>query len=166
MSLKRWWFEKSIKPVQNSSHYYQDRKNQIIGVVSDLENGVEETKAIKKYFHHPGTTIYQLHYTQNVPQENHYYFGNKNISWYGFPKGELVQSFLDRQYDICFFMIEKPTLPMEFLLRSVKASLRMGFYHKEYEPFLDFSLDINKESSHTEMVRNLIREADQLLFKV
>ncbi|HMP28732.1 MAG TPA: hypothetical protein PKD85_03980, partial [Saprospiraceae bacterium] len=125
MNLKRWWFEKSIIPVQNSSHYYQDRKNQIIGIISDLESGVEEAILIKNYFSQPGTMIYQLHFTENLPEENHYFFSNKQVSWYGIPKGELVNKFLERQYDICFFIISKPSLHMEYLLRTTKSSLRM-----------------------------------------
>lgn len=166
MNIKRWWFERSINPVHSSSHYYQDRKNQVIGIISDLENGLEDSKIIQKYFNKAGTNIYQLHYTQTPPIDNSYFFSNKETKWPGIPKGELVNVFMERQYDICFFLITKPSLPLEYLLRSVRSSLKIGFYHKEYEPFLDFALEITKEPTTEIMVKNLIREVDQLLFKV
>ena len=166
MDIKRWWFERSVNPVQGSSHYYQDRKNQTIGVISDLEDAVERSKIIQKYFSMAGTNFYQLHFSNNVPVDNSYFFGRKDIKWPGIPKGELVDIFLERQYDICFFLVEKPGLPMEYLVRSVRAALKLGFYHKHFEPFLDFALEVNKEPNTEIMVKNLIREADQLIFRV
>jgi hypothetical protein len=165
MNLKRWWFEKSINPTHSTSHYYQNRKNQNIGIISDLEDGVEASKTIQKYFNQADINIYQLHYSNNVPEDNHFYFGKKDLSWPGIPKGTLVNNFLERNYDICFFLVKDPTLPLEFLIRSVKCALKMGFYHKSFEQYLDFSLDINKETSNKEMIKNLMKEADQLLFR-
>lgn len=164
--IKRWWFEKSIVPQMLQSHYFHGRSNQHIGVVTDVcENfpGLNEFIQEERSRNNK-VNLLQLKLDKSLvtPDEAAYTIGSKNVNWYGIPKGKATQYFLDHNYDICYFPIQNVSLPAEYILRSVKSGLKLGFVHKEYTPFLDYSIDSKEEVN--QQFKFLLESASNLLF--
>lgn len=166
--LKRWWFEKAIIPQVQQSHYFHGRSNQHIGVITDvcmdfpkLDEFINSERAKNNKIN-----VLKLKLDKSVTpvEEAAYSISKKNVNFYGVPKGEAVNYFLDHNYDICYFLLQEVSLPAEFLLRTVKSGLKLGFSHKELIPYLDFSTDSNEEIN--KQLHYLLEATSKLLFGI
>lgn len=161
--LKRWWFERAVKKNSHNSHYFQDRKEQHIAIITDLEYDNSAIKKLKRYLSASNNKCQQIGYTTLLTEESDGQFGPKQLKWPGIPSGELVDQFLENTYDLCYFVVAQPSYQMEYLLRSTKAALKLGFYHQEYLPYLDYAAQ-NEGSNDEAKVDFLITSANKLLF--
>lgn len=164
--IKRWWFERSIVPQVQQSHYFQGRTNKHIGIVTDVCEDFRKLNEfiLKEKSNNNKINLLQLklknaHLTE---EEKPHTIGSKNVNWYGVPKSESCNYFLEDNYDICYFLFKDVSLPAEYILRTVKSGVKLGFAHKEFVPYLDFCIDskedINGQFSY------LLESASKLLF--
>jgi hypothetical protein len=161
-SLKRWWFERSMTNVIVNQHYFSDRKNQTIGIISDIADIEAEAGTIKSNFTGRTAEVVTLYYSENGSSENANYFGKKDIKWPGIPKSSIVEEVLQKQFDICFFLFNEENLPNEYLLRSTKSAFKLGIYHQKFLPYLDFAVEIPADHSTKKMIKELLDNANKL----
>ncbi len=140
-SLKRWWFERSITPTINQSHYFQGRNNQQIAIITDALSDIDHILFFMKKEKAKGNAPFciAMHLDKEVPAElPDGTLLKKDIKWPGIPKGVKVDEFLSINFDVCYVLVNQASLPVEYLLRTMKCALKLGFYHKSLAPFLDF----------------------------
>lgn len=56
----------------------------------------------------------------------HDYFTKKEVNWYGYPKGQAVESFIDRDFDILIDLSDGNNIPLRFVLERSKARFKVG----------------------------------------
>lgn len=162
--ISRWWFERNIKNEHTVKHYFQDSKNQTIGIIVD--KGINETaiNLIKKNFQNTKFTFEQLVWTAApLETDEGLSFSDKEVKWPGIPKSTQIERFLNQQFDVAYFLIQSESLVMEYLVRCTKATIKLGFHHKAYERYFDFSAESGAEDD-IEKTKFLITSSNKLLF--
>jgi hypothetical protein len=163
MDIKRWWFERSIPRDRTSSHYFGDRRNKHIGILCD---SLTDHEMIEKFSHAQrlkGNKVSLLYYSYiKLGEKDETTFDSRDVSWAGIPKAGKILDFINHQFDISYFVLNRCNLPLEYIIRTSKASLKIGFYHKIVEPYLDYSI-IADDKTFSQRFQFLLQSSQQLV---
>lgn len=163
MDIKRWWFERSIPRDHNSSHYFGDRRNKHIGILCDSYIDHEMLEKFSQAQRLKGNKVSVLYYSDSsLGEKNETTFDQKDVSWAGIPTSNKILEFINNQFDIAYFVLNTCNLPLEYIIRTSKASLKLGFYHKIVEPYLDFSI-VAEDKSFGQRFQFLLQSSQQLV---
>lgn len=77
---------------------------------------------------------------------NFSYFNRKNLNWHLQPKGDIVDEFLNRKFDILINAYTAENLPLEYVSAMSQAAFRMGAYNKDKTYAYDFMVDMKGEN--------------------
>jgi hypothetical protein len=56
------------------------------------------------------------------------FFNKKETNWYGIPKGETVEAFLNTTFDLMYCLFNEPHLPLEYVGAMAQAHFKAGSY--------------------------------------
>jgi len=59
------------------------------------------------------------------------YFNRKELNWYGKPKSNTVEHFMNNDYDILINAYTEECLPLEYVSTCSKSKMRVGLYDDE-----------------------------------
>jgi hypothetical protein len=82
------------------------------------------------------------------------FFTKSNLNWYYRPVYDGVDKFINKEYDILFYLGLEESYPLEYIVALSKAKFKVGRYLKQ-ESFLDMMIDMEKEN---EVMRSLQQE--------
>lgn len=165
-SLKRWWFERSISPTAHQSHYFHGRNNQQIAIITDALADIDRILSFMKKEKAKGNSPFCIAIYQDKAVPTELPDGTlvkKDIKWPGIPKGPIVDDFLATNFDVCYVLVNKASMPIEYLLRSMKSALKIGFYHKSLAPYLDYCAD-GPDLEFDKKLNYLLDSSNKLLF--
>jgi hypothetical protein len=131
--------------------------------VSDIQDIHDEVDFIKSNFVGRIGKIVELYHTDSPDNIDGISFSKKDVKWPGIPKSKVVDDFLQNQFDICFYLYQKETLPNEYLLRCSKSAFKLGFYHESYISYLDFVVEMADDLSTKEKVKKLLANSNKLM---
>jgi len=87
--------------------------------------------------------IFNLAYTNELVVPEHLPFKcfcKKDLNWALVPKGDVVEGFLAREYDILINLNLEKSKPLEFINKVCKAHLCVGYYQPDQTPLFDLML--------------------------
>jgi hypothetical protein len=73
---------------------------------------------------------------------NFSYFNRKNLNWHLEPRGDVVNEFISKKFDILINAYTAENLALEYVSALSKASFRMGAYDRQKTYAYDFMLDM------------------------
>ncbi len=126
--------------------------NQIKSLVKSLhtEHGIQRVCAMgfvdKKAKKTPEYQTQKLEYM---------YFTKSDLTWKMKPKAGMM-NFVNEQFDIIIDLSMKPVLPLQFLLKSSLAHMKVGSSLSESDDHLDLILELDKNASLGEYWRQAI----------
>jgi hypothetical protein len=72
------------------------------------------------------------------------FFTLNELNWYKKPEGEAITEFINKNFDILFYLNLDEIYPLRYILALSKAKFKVGKYIEDDE-YLDFMIDIEKE---------------------
>lgn len=131
------------KSVQN----FDTAKSAVILFDTSLKNCFPPIKEFSKFLKDNGikTSVYGYVPQKETPQEmllwaNFEFINRKDISWYGSPKGEVVDNYFKKVPELLFVISFDQVLPLEYLIQLSKAKFKIGCF-TENENDLDLMIN-------------------------
>jgi hypothetical protein len=79
------------------------------------------------------------------------FFNKKEVNWFGIPKGETVQQFLNDTFDMLYCLFNGENLPLEYIGALAQAHFKVGPYTHDlirYDLMIDTQNDDLQEFIH------------------
>ncbi|MDG1260559.1 MAG: hypothetical protein P8O05_02265 [Flavobacteriales bacterium] len=83
------------------------------------------------------------------------YFTKDDLNWHMKPKVNLM-NFLHEEFDVLIDLTLAPSLPLQFIIKSSKASMKVGNSLTQNETDLDFILEVDENVSLDEYWRQVV----------
>ena len=163
--VREYFLQKMINKIDLRRHTVTYESAQTIGILFDAtelnhrEVVVDFSKDLKKR----DKKVKLLGYFDNKQQINNFPFKafNKNdIDWLMRPKGEAVENFMNRSFDLLIGIYEGNNLPLEYIAALSKAHLRVGPYTDNTYCY-DLMIDTDKRN-----LKNYINQVEFYLNKM
>jgi hypothetical protein len=165
---RAYWGKKAIDSQVNSvkrsviSCNIRDAEN--IGILFNATDQVsfEIVKELVKNLSSRNNSIDVLGYVDSKQLIDHYlyrkgfdFFTRKQLNWYYKPETDVVNSFINKPFDLLINLSLDEPYPILYILASSIAKFKAGLY-VEGQDYLDFMIDINKEKEAMENLRHEI----------
>ena len=164
--IKRYYFEQSLKDNKLVKKKGINPAKNIAVIMQDMGDG--QVDAVKRYISQlkkrnkeVSVIFYKSHKLKKTDERTADYFYKSDVNWYGIPSHDILDSFLQKEYDILLYLDDTSELPMEYLLRMTKSQLKISPYSKGIEKFTDFSIDCKNHDKAGQL-----DEIDKLLDKL
>jgi len=82
------------------------------------------------------------------------YFSKKNLNWYGKPKNENVEKFINKNFDILIDLSLIDEYPILYISALSKAKFKVGRFSGKSE-YLDFMIDISKKPQYNFLIEQI-----------
>jgi len=82
------------------------------------------------------------------------FFSRKNINWYGKPKNENVDDFINKKFDLLIDLSLANDFPLEYIAAMSMAKFKVGRFTSEQGDY-DFMIDINKNKTHDFLIEQI-----------
>ncbi len=82
------------------------------------------------------------------------YFSKKNINWYGKPRNERVEMFVNQDFDILIDLSIINEFPIKYISAMSLAKFKVG-KQTENEKYLDFMIDISKKTETEYLIEQI-----------
>lgn len=97
--------------------------------------------SIQKYFQklqEKKVKVKALGFAYNKQASDHYlpvlafdFFNTKQTNWFGIPKAQCVQDFIEMDLDICINIASEDVFPLKYIAGLSGSRLKVGAYHNE-----------------------------------
>jgi len=131
------------KSVQN----FDTAKSAVILFDTSLKNCFPPIKEFSKFLKDKGikTAVFGYVPQKETPQEmllwaNFEFINRKDVNWFGSPKGEVVEHYLNKIPDMLFVISFRQMLPLEYLVWLSQAKFKIGCFTEDEN---DLDLMIN-----------------------
>jgi hypothetical protein len=164
MDIKRYFFERKLKTSTPGKDKNPWNPGQKIGfIVKDSADG--QIDAVFRYIKNlkrRGKQVELIIYKdiKSKEQEDQTIYKN-DINWYGVPKSNKVSEFLNKTYDMIFYMVLQPCMPTEFLLRTCQADLKIAPVSSGVQAYTNLGADCKNHD-----LAGILDEIDVLLDKL
>jgi hypothetical protein len=82
------------------------------------------------------------------------FFSRKNINWYGKPKNENVDDFINKKFDLLIDLSLENDFPLEYIAAMSMAKFKVGRFTSDQGDY-DFMIDINKNKTHDFLIEQI-----------
>ena len=82
------------------------------------------------------------------------YFSKKNLNWFGKPKNENVEKFINKSFDILIDLSLIDEYPILYISALSKAKFKVGRLSGKVE-YLDFMIDISKKPEYKYLIEQI-----------
>jgi hypothetical protein len=158
--IRRWILDKNLaeKKVVASDKLKLDLFK--IGLVAQVQNStdIDQIEQFLKKKEQEGKRVSYLLFSSNKQLINDHLLEKKDIKWTGEPKGEKVAEFLSKEYDILYCPTKQMEFPLEYMVKKVMATIKVGVHSTESLPYLDISADTGREE-----ISIILKEIDIIL---
>ena len=89
------------------------------------------------------------------------FYNRKNLNWLGIPQNEMLDEFLQREFDILIALIPKLTHHFEFIVKMANAKLKIGPNFAEKDTYFDLIVDV-QPSTIENLIENIITTLDKV----
>ncbi len=124
-----------------------------IGILFDATQMVsfEIVKGLAKELSGNANDIMVLGYVDSKQMIDHYlirkgfeFFTRNELNWYKKPHGETIDKFINKEFDILYYLNLEDLYPLRYILALSKAKFKTGKFI-ENDEYLDLMIDIEKE---------------------
>jgi hypothetical protein len=147
------------------------RKAASIGIIFNATH-VFSFEVIKDFVKELSTTakeIIVLGFVDSKQMIDHYlyrkgfeFFTHNQLNWYNKPEGDVIKEFINKEFDILFYLSLDDIYPLRYILALSKAKFKAGRYF-ENDEYMDFMIDIEKEkNAMKELQKELAKDQKKL----
>lgn len=146
---------KSLKKQKRKMQSCNLHKAVSIGIIFNATH-VFSFEVIKDFVKELSTTakeIFVLGFVDSKQMIDHYlyrkgfeFFTHNQLNWYKKPEGEIIKEFINKDFDILFYLSLEDIYPLRYILALSKAKFKVGRFF-ENDEYLDFMIDIEKEKT-------------------
>ncbi len=159
-----------LKKLQRKRAVFNFDTAKTVGIIFNAtsEDSYTITKQFVKYLESKNLDVERLGFVDSKELKDFYhqtdkakYFSKKNINWYGKPKNEDVDKFINKEYDILIDLSLISEYPIVYIASLSKAKFKVGRYSGKSN-FLDFMIDISQKPTHEFLISQIKRYLEQL----
>jgi hypothetical protein len=147
---------------------FDNAKNTGIIFNATSEESYTITKEFVKFLETKGLKVERLGFVDNKELRDFYkqtntakYFSKKNLNWFGKPKNQYVDEFIEKDFDILIDLSLIDEYPIIYISSLSKAKFKVGRFSGKAE-FLDFMIDISENPTHEFLISQIKRYLSQL----
>lgn len=154
--------QKNVKRLKRKMQSCNLRKAASIGILFNASH-VFSFEIIKNFVKDLSTStqeIVVLGFVDSKQMIDHYlyrkgfeFFTLNELNWYKKPEGNVIKEFINKEFDILFFLSLEDIYPLRYILALSKAKFKAGKYF-ENDEYLDFMIDIEKEKAAMKELQN------------
>lgn len=144
-----------------------------VGIMGFFKNE-EDLLHLEAYMHKlqkEGKEVHMLLFTSEKKPPHYYmpklsvdFVTRKMVNWYNIPASEEVCAFRNKPFHVLLDLCPDFRKDMLYVAATSRASLKVGSYHPQREPYFDLMLSLNQEYSKD--LQRMIREVEKYLHEI
>lgn len=161
--LRRWIFDNNTTPFVGADKDKLSLKLNKVALIANIKEGkqITDIEAFAQRQIEQGKVVSILLYSEIKDLENEFLINRKLIKWTGEPICNTTKLLLTDDFDILYIASKDLGLTLEYIVKKIKAKIKVGPQSVDTKPYLDISIDTDHNDA-----KRILYETEEILNKL